>query len=75
MTSVLRFLKRFLVGNKRPGAAAALRNAVSWIFIALVALFLTHPSGGPYSAYGMQVPWPAELGLEGGLGMPGTKGP
>jgi len=75
MTSVLRFLKRLLAGNRRPGSAAALRSAVGWIFIALVALFLTHPSGGPYSVYGMQVPWPAELGLDDGLGMPGTKDP
>ena len=52
------------------GGAAPLRNFIAWIFIALVALFLTHPSGGPFSATGMQVPWPAELGLNDGPGVP-----
>ena len=75
MAPLLSFLKRLLAGSKAPGPAAALRNAVGWIFIALVALFLTHPSGGPYSAYGMQVPWPAELGLDGGHGLPVADGP
>jgi len=59
------FIARFL--KRLAGGAATLRHVIVWIFIALVALFLTHPSGGPFSATGMQVPWPAELGLDGGL--------
>jgi hypothetical protein len=69
---ISRFLKRLLAGdNTRQGSnAALLGKIVGWLFIALVALFLTHPSGGPFSAPGMQVPWPVELGLDGGLPVP-----
>jgi len=60
-----RFLKRLVAGdNALKGSAATLGKVIGWIFIALVALFLTQPSGGPFSAPGMQVPWPAELGLD-----------
>jgi hypothetical protein len=34
------------------------------LFIALVALFLTQPSGGPASVFSAPVPLPAELELE-----------
>jgi hypothetical protein len=44
------------------GNAASLRNIVVWVFIALVAAFLTHPSDDPHTA--TPVPWPAELGLD-----------
>lgn len=57
------------------GGALPLRNLIAWIFIALVALFLTHPSDGPFSATGMQVPWPAELGLNDGPGLPTANPP
>lgn len=37
-----RFFRRPAAGNKPgPGGAAALRSVVAWLFIALVALFLT----------------------------------
>lgn len=39
-----------------------MRNAVAWIFIALVALFLTEQ----HSLFDGPVPMPAELGLESG---------
>lgn len=61
-----RILKRLLSGDHTAGAADAIGNLVAWVFIAIVALFLTQPSGGPFSAPGMQVPWPTELGLETG---------
>jgi hypothetical protein len=62
-----RFIKRLVAGDNALRGGGALGRLIGWLFIALVALFLTQPSGGPFSAAGMQVPWPAELGLEGGL--------
>jgi hypothetical protein len=65
---IARFLKRLLAGdNALRDNAALFSKIVGWLFIALVALFLTQPSGGPFNAPGMQVPWPAELGLDGAL--------
>ena len=65
-----RFLNRLIAGDRvAGGAAASLRNVVAWLFIALVALFLTHPSGTPASAFDAPVPWPAELGLDGGINL------
>ena len=65
--NISRYLKRLLSGDHAVGDnAASLRNIIVWIFIALVALFLTHPSGGPLSALDGPVQWPAELGLDGG---------
>lgn len=46
------------------GNPASLRNIIVWAFIALVAAFLTHPSGSPHSMFDAPVPWPAELGLD-----------
>ena len=37
------------------------RSAFAWFFIALVALFLTHPSAEPPSAFEGPLPLPAEL--------------
>ena len=56
-----RILRR-LIGADKPGdrGAATMRNAVAWIFIALVALFLTEQ----HSLFDGPVPLPAELGLE-----------
>lgn len=56
-----RFLRRLIAGDK-PGnsGAASLRNAVAWIFIALVALFLTEQRG----VSDEPVPLPPDLGLE-----------
>jgi hypothetical protein len=69
IVNVSRFLKRLIGGDHVVGSSAApLRNVVVWLFIALVALFLTHPAS-PVSAFDAPVPWPAELGLDGGLGM------
>lgn len=68
--SISRFLKRLIAGDSAVGdGAASLRNIIVWVFIALVAMFLTNPSGGPFSASDTPVPWPAELhGLDNGLG-------
>ncbi len=69
IVNVSRFLKRLIVGDHVVGSSAApLRNVVVWLFIALVALFLTHPSS-PVSAFDAPVPWPAELGIDGNLVM------
>jgi hypothetical protein len=38
-----------------------LRSVTAWLFIALVALFLTHPSAEPPSAFDGPLPLPAEL--------------
>jgi hypothetical protein len=68
IVTISRFFKRLVGGdNATGGSAASLRNVIVWIFIALVALFLTHPSGGPFSASDTPVPWPAELGLDNSL--------
>jgi hypothetical protein len=56
-----RYLKRLISGDDVMGSnAASLRNIIVWVFIALVAAFLTHPNGDPRSD--TPVPWPAELG-------------
>lgn len=63
---ITNFLKRLIYGDKASdGSAAALRNIIVWAFIALVALFLTKPSGEPVSFFDKPIPLPAELGLEG----------
>jgi hypothetical protein len=65
-----RFFKRLIAGDQvAEWSTAPLRSSVVWLFIVLVALFLTHPSGTPASAFDAPVPWPAELGLDGGLGI------
>ena len=65
-----RFFKRLIAGDQVAASTpASLRNVVAWLFIALVALFLTHPAGTPASAFDAPVPWPAELGLDGNLGV------
>ena len=58
------FLKRLIHGDKAlAGGAANLRNIIVWAFIALVALFLTNPSGEPVSLFDKPIPMPAELKL------------
>ena len=66
-----RFLRRLIGGDKSADRAAdraadrraaSMRNAVVWIFITLVALFLTEQ----HSLFDGPVPLPPELGLEPG---------
>ncbi|MCD2518076.1 hypothetical protein LQ564_17335 [Massilia sp. G4R7] len=58
------FLKRLIHGdNATDGGAANLRNIIVWAFIALVALFMTTPSGEPVSFFDKPIPMPAELNL------------
>ncbi|VXB44977.1 hypothetical protein [Massilia sp. 9I] len=58
------FLKRLIYGdNATDGSAANMRNIIVWAFIALVALFLTNPSGEQVSFFDKPIPLPAELGL------------
>lgn len=58
------FLKRLVIGdNPEGGVATALRNVVVWLFIALVALFLTIPSDPP-SIFDKPLPMPTELGVK-----------
>lgn len=69
IVNVSKFLKRLVAGDHVvDSSAASLRNVIVWLFIALVALFLTHPSS-PTSAFDAPVPWPAELGIDTNLGM------
>jgi hypothetical protein len=57
--------KRLIVGdNAVEGDAAALRNVIVWLFIALVALFLTKPAGEPPSIFEKPLPMPQEMGLQ-----------
>ena len=58
-------IRRLISGDKAiEGGAVTLRNVVVWIFIALVALFLTNPSGEPRSLFDHPLPMPAELGVD-----------
>jgi hypothetical protein len=55
-SNLSRFVRRLVFGDRVVGSTAtSLRNVVAWLFIALV---LDAP-----------VPWPAELGLDGDLGL------
>lgn len=61
---ITNFLKRLIHGdNATEGGAANMRNVIVWAFIALVALFLTNPSGEQISMFDAPIPLPAELGL------------
>lgn len=63
-------IKRLIAGDHAvSGTVASLRNVIVWVFIALVAAFLTQPAGTPASAFDAPVPWPAELGLDSNLGI------
>lgn len=62
---ITQILKRLIAGdNAVDGGAAALRNVIVWLFIALVALFLTNPGGEPRSSFDQPLPMPAQLGLK-----------
>lgn len=41
--------------------SAAFRGSAAWLFIALVALFLTHPTAQQHSVFDGPLPLPAEL--------------
>lgn len=59
------FFKRLIQGdNAMDNSVGGLRTLVVWVFIALVALFLTQPSGEPASRFDKPIVLPAELGLE-----------
>lgn len=63
--NISHFFRRLVYGdNAMDGRSAILRTAIVWAFIALVALFLTQPSGEPPSLFERPIPLPAELGLE-----------
>ena len=53
-------LRRMLGAGGNPGAPSALRHLVAWAFIALVALFLTHPAE-QHSVFDGPLPLPAGL--------------
>jgi hypothetical protein len=58
------FFKRLVQGDGALGKRGGiLRTVVVWLFIALVALFLTQPTGGPASVFSAPIPLPAELEL------------
>jgi hypothetical protein len=60
-----RYLRRLISGDEVTGGTpVSPRNVIVWVFIALVAVFLTQPSGGPRSMFDTPVPWPTELGLD-----------
>jgi hypothetical protein len=53
--------RRRIDGKLAPAAAATLRQLITWAFIALVALFLTHPTAEEQSVFEGPLPLPAEL--------------
>lgn len=60
------FLRRLIGGDKAvEGGVLSLRQVIVWLFIALVALFLTHPASEQHSLFDKPLPMPAELGLDG----------
>jgi hypothetical protein len=65
---ISRFFKRLLAGDDASaGSPASLRNVIVWLFIAMVAMFLTHPARGPSGMSDTPVPWPAALDLDDAL--------
>jgi len=59
------FLKRIISGDKAiQGGAMTMRQVIVWVFIAVVAMFLTNPSAEPHSLFDKPLPLPAELGLD-----------
>jgi hypothetical protein len=62
---ISRYIRRIIAGDKVvAGSPISLRSVIVWLFIALVALFLTNPSAEPHSAFSKPIPMPAELGLK-----------
>jgi hypothetical protein len=45
----------------KPMIPSMLRSAAAWLFIVLVALFLTHPTAEQQSVFDGPLPLPAEL--------------
>jgi hypothetical protein len=65
MMNFANFCRRVVIGDKAvSGGASAQRTGAPWLFIALVALFLTQPDAGPRSYFDRPLPLPAELNLE-----------
>lgn len=63
--NISRYLRRIIAGDKVVvGGGMTLRNVIVWLFIAVVALFLTKPSAAPHSVFKKPLPLPAELHLE-----------
>jgi hypothetical protein len=59
------FCSRAIVGDQAvAGGAIAPCSGAVWLFIALVAMFLTQPGGEPRSHFDRPLPLPAELNLE-----------
>jgi hypothetical protein len=56
---ISRYLRRLIAGDKVLAGTAKQRNLIVWVFIALVALFLTKPGGEPRSMYERPLPMPA----------------
>lgn len=62
---ISRYLRRIIAGDKVVDPSGmTVRHLVVWLFIALVALFLTKPSAEPHSVFKKPLPLPAELHLE-----------
>lgn len=60
-----RVLQRLIVGDRAVQARVLPSwHAIVWVFIALVALFLTHPAGDPPSRFSAPVPMPPDLRSE-----------
>jgi hypothetical protein len=59
---ISRYLRRIIAGDKVVAEnMLTMRNVIVWLFIALVALFLTNPGGEPRSIFDKPVPIPADV--------------
>ena len=56
-----KLLQRLPGGARSAGGTRSLPQLVAWLFIALVALFLTHPTAEQHSVFDGPLPLPAEL--------------
>lgn len=61
IVNISRYLRRLIAGDKVvANGVQAVRSVIVWLFIGLVALFLTHP-GEPPSVYDRPLPMPPGL--------------
>jgi hypothetical protein len=65
MMNFASFCRRVIVGDQAVArGSSAQRRGGAWLFIALVALFLTQPDDEPRSRFDRPLPLPAELNVE-----------
>jgi hypothetical protein len=69
IVKISKYLRRIIAGDKVVAdSVLTLRNVIVWLFIVLVALFLTNPGGEPRSIFDKPVPMPPGVEANAGLG-------